>query len=210
MGPPSKKNFRKELQTRSDEKMTAASPTPLTELLVDWGNGNQQALNQLMALVYDELHRLAHSYLRQERPHHTLQTTALVNEAYMRLVGWEKVNLKNRAHFLVLASQVMRRILVDYARIQAANKRFRKDMKLSLEEAAFVAVDWAPEFIALDDALTHLTKLSPQQSQIVELRFFGGLTVEETAEALDISPRTVKREWSMARAWLLNELSHDA
>ncbi|HMV98775.1 MAG TPA: sigma-70 family RNA polymerase sigma factor [Acidobacteriota bacterium] len=189
--------------------MSAASPTHLTELLVDWGNGNQQALDQLLPLVYDELHRLAHSYLRQERPDHTLQTTALINEAYVRLVGWEKVNLKNRAHFLVLASQVMRHILVDYARIQSATKRFRKDMKLSLEEAAFVAVDWAPQFVALNDALAHLTRLSPQQGQIVELRFFGGLTVEEIAETLNISPRTVKREWSMARAWLLDELRHD-
>ncbi|HND22404.1 MAG TPA: sigma-70 family RNA polymerase sigma factor [Acidobacteriota bacterium] len=189
--------------------MTAASPTNLTELLVDWGNGNQQALDQLITLVYDELHRLAHSYLRQERPDHTLQTTALINEAYLRLVGWEKVDLKNRGHFLVLASQVMRRILVDHARIQSANKRFRKDLRLSLEEAAFVAVDWAPQFVALDDALTHLTKLSPQQGRIVELRFFGGQTIEEIAETLNISPRTVKREWSMARAWLLDELRHD-
>ncbi len=190
--------------------MTAASPAHLTELLVDWGNGNQQALGQLMPLVYDELHRLAHGYLRQERSDHTLQTTALINEAYVRLVGWEKVNLKSRGHFLVLASQVMRHILVDYARIQSANKRFQKDLRLSLEEAAFVVADWAPEFIALDDALTDLAKLSPQQTQIVELRFFGGLTVEETAEALNISSRTVKREWSMARAWLLDELRHDA
>jgi RNA polymerase sigma factor (TIGR02999 family) len=176
-------------------------------MLLDWSQGDQQALDRLMPLLYDELRLIARRYLRRERQDHTLQTTALVHEAFIRLIDQQQVSWQNRAHFFAIAAQMMRRILVDHARGQQADKRGGEAPKLSLDEAMDVAEQQAVDLIALDDALSTLTRLDAQQCRIVELRYFGGLTVEETAEALRISPATVKREWSMAKAWLHRELS---
>ena len=178
----------------------------VTQLLLKWSNGDQEARDQLMPLVYSELHRLAHHYLRRERPAHTLQTTALVHEAYLRLIGVEDVRWQDRNHFLSLAASLMRRILVEYARSHHASKR-GGGLKLSFDEAVHLLQARVADLVALDDALTALASIDPRQSRIVELRFFGGLTVEETADVLGISCRTVKREWSVARAWLHRELA---
>jgi RNA polymerase sigma factor (TIGR02999 family) len=160
-----------------------------------------------MPLVYEELRRLAGHYMRRERPDHTLQTTALIHEAYLRLVEQRDTNWKNRAHFFAVAAQLMRRILVDHARACQTTKRGGEVEFLSLEEHSIAfSEEKSRELIALDEALTRLAELSPRQSQIIELRFFGGLTVEETAEALQIAPRTVKRDWRVARAWLHREV----
>lgn len=179
----------------------------ITQLLDRWGNGDQRALDELMPLVYDELHRLARNYLRHERRDHTLQPTALVHEAYLRLIDQTRVALHNRAHFFGIAAQMMRRILVDHARLHQASKRGDGDYKLSLDQADQVANRQAVDLIALDEAMQRLATFSPQQSRIVELRFFGGLTIEEAAGLLGISHATVEREWSVARAWLRRELS---
>jgi RNA polymerase sigma-70 factor (ECF subfamily) len=179
----------------------------ITQLLVRWGDGEQQALDELMPLVYDELHRLARNYLRRERRDHTLQPTALVHEAYLRLIDQTRAALHSRAHFFGIAAQMMRRILVDHARLHQAAKRGDGDYKLSLDQADQVAHQQAVDLIAVDEALHRLAGFSPQQSRIVELRFFGGLTIEETAGLLGISHATVEREWSVARAWLRRELS---
>jgi RNA polymerase sigma factor (TIGR02999 family) len=184
--------------------MTPA-PRDVTQWLIDWRNGNQEALAHMMPLVYNELRRLAHRYLQRERPDHTLQATALVHEAYLRLVDQRQAQWQNRAHFFGLAAQMMRRILVDHARHQHAAKRGGAEQKLSLDEAVWVSTEHATDLTALDDALTRLAGLDPQQSRLVELRFFGGLTIDETAEVLGVSPATVKREWSLARAWLYRE-----
>ena len=178
----------------------------ITQLLVDWGQGDQQALNRLMPIVYDELHRLAGRYLRRERPDHTLQSTALVHEAYMKLVDQKRVSWKNRTQFFGVAAQLIRRILVDHARRHGAAKR-GPAYKLSLDDAIAEAEQPNTDLVALDDALTRLANIDPQQSRIVELRFFGGLSIDETAEALGISPSTVKRDWNMARAWLYREIA---
>jgi len=180
------------------------SPKGVTQLLVDWRRGNQAALDELMPLVYDELRRLADYYLRRERPDHTLQATALVHEAYLRLVGQTEVRLEDRAHFFGIAANLMRQILINHARDRRRLKRGGTAFKLSLDEAQGVAAAPPVDLMALDAALTSLAKLDPQKSRLIELRFFGGLTVEEAAEVLGISSATVKREWRAAKAWLHN------
>jgi RNA polymerase sigma factor (TIGR02999 family) len=187
--------------------MTEAQTHGLTQLLIDWSNGDQSAFDKLMPLIDEELRRLAHRYMSRERAGHTLQTTALVNEAFVRLVNRKNVNWQNRAHFFGLAAQLMRTILVDHARSHACAKRGGGAFKLELDDALVVSQKKAAEVIALNDALNELVRLDPQQSRIVELRFFGGLTVEETAEVLHLSLATIKREWSTAKAWLYHELS---
>jgi RNA polymerase sigma factor (TIGR02999 family) len=178
----------------------------ITRLLADWSNGDRQALEKLTPLVYDELRRLAGRYLRNERPGHTLQSTALVHEAYMKLVGQTSVRWQNRAHFFGIAAQMIRRILVDYARGRRAGKRGSGAEKLSLDEA--IALPGSPDLdlIALDDALDGLAKMDPRQSRLVELRFFAGLTLEETAEVMQMSIATAKRDWVSAKAWLSREI----
>jgi RNA polymerase sigma-70 factor (ECF subfamily) len=174
----------------------------VTQVLRELSEGDQDAPARLMPLVYNELRKLSQGYLQGERPDHTLQATALVHEAYIRLVDWENVTWQNRAHFFAVAAQVMRRILVDYARERNAKKRGGGMTKLSLDEAVSFAQEREVDLVALDDALKSLAELDAAQSKIVELRFFGGLTIEETAEALNTSPATVKREWMLAKAWL--------
>jgi RNA polymerase sigma factor (TIGR02999 family) len=183
-----------------------AQPTEpdLTALLKEWSGGDRKALDQLMPFVYEELRKLAASYLREERPNHTLQPTALVNEAYLRLTGQKNVTWQNRAHFFGIAAQMMRRILVDHARKRQAAKRDASAWKVATAEID--GSDNAPELLALDRALEELEQLDPQQARVVELRFFAGLTVEETAEVAGISPRTVKRDWRTAKAWLAREI----
>jgi len=182
------------------------SPKDVTQMLVDATRGDPAALDQLLPLVYDELRRLAGHYLRRERPDHTLQATALVHEAYLQLIDQRQVNWQNRAHFIGLAAQLMRRILVEHARGHHAAKRAGAGCKLSLEEAAGLSQERAVDLVALDDVLTGLARMDARKSQIVELRFFGGLTEEETAEALGVAPITVKREWRIAKVWLQREL----
>jgi len=178
----------------------------VTVLLREWGGGNQQALTDLLPIIYDELRRVAHQYLHREHPDQTLQTTALVHEAYLKLIDQRSVNWQNRAHFFAIAAQAMRRILIDNARRRTAGKR-GKGEKISLEDVATVSTQKHQSLLALDEALHELEKIDPQQSRIIELRYFGGLTIEETATAMDISPATVKREWAMARAWLYKTLT---
>jgi RNA polymerase sigma factor (TIGR02999 family) len=174
----------------------------ITQMLVEWGNGRQEVLHDLMPLVYDELRRLAAHYLRHERPDHTLQPTALVHEAYLRLVDQTQVPWQNRAHFFGIAANLMRQILVNHALGHRAAKRGGTALKLTLDEAAGLSKERDVDLVALDEALTRLAVLDSQQGRIVEMRFFGGLSIEETAEVLRISPATVKREWTMAKAWL--------
>jgi RNA polymerase sigma-70 factor, ECF subfamily len=184
------------------------SPSPaITQLLRDWSDGDEQALEKLTPLLYEELHRMAHGYMRRERSDHTLQTTALINEAYVRLIDWKSVRWQNRAQFFAVAARLMRRILVDFARSRNYAKRGGRERQMvSLDEASPVSPDRAGAILALDDALQSLSALDARKSQIVELRFFGGLTIEETAEVLSVSSRTVLREWDMAKAWLSREL----
>jgi RNA polymerase sigma factor (TIGR02999 family) len=185
----------------------SSPPTPeVTQLLQAWSNGDRAALDQLMPIVYAELRRLARRQLASERPDHTLQTTALVNEAYLRLVDQNSLQWQNRAHFFAVAARIMRHILVDYARARHNAKRGGRAKKVRLDEAAEVSTERAAEMVALDDALTALGEFDPRRGQIVELRFFGGLSVEETAEALNVSPGTVAREWTLAKAWLQREI----
>ena len=179
----------------------------ITGLLLDWGNGNGAAFDQLIPLVYQELHRLAHQYLRRERAGNTLQTTALINEAYLKLVDYKKMRWQDRAHFFAVAAQVMRRILVERARSRQCDKRGGATQRVSLDEAADLALEHAPDLIALDDALTRLANLAPRKVRIVELRYFGGLNLEETAEILGVSSPTVQREWRAAKAWLYRAMS---
>jgi len=182
----------------------------VTGLLAELRSGNKEALTKLIPLVYDELHRLAEHYMRNERVGHTLQPTALINEAYMRLASAEKADWQHRAHFVAVAAGTMRRVLIDHARKRKAAKRGGEQAALPLEDnLEFLSEERPEELIALDEALTRLQELDPRQSQVVELRFFGGLTVEETAEVLGISPKTVKRDWAVARAWLHGEMSKD-
>jgi len=187
--------------------VNGSPPKDVTQLLIDWNNGNRQAPDDLLPLVYDELRRVAAHYLQRERPGHTLQGTALVHEAYLRLIDQTRVRWQNRAHFLGVAAQMIRRILVDHARAKQSAKRGRIAMKLSLDESIEAPERGEVDLGALDDALEDLGKIDPQQARIVELRFFTGLSIEETAEALSISPATVKRDWVVARAWLFRELS---
>jgi RNA polymerase sigma factor (TIGR02999 family) len=183
------------------------TPQNVTQLLIDWSKGDKEALDNLVPLVYEELRRQAARYLRHERVGHTLQTTALILEAYLRLVDQRNVHWQNRAHFFGIAAQMMRRILVDHARTKKRAKRGGSDIRVSFSEATLKAPDQDLDIVALDEALEHLAEIDEQQSKIVELRFFSGLTVEETAEVLGISPATVKRDWSMAKAWLHREIS---
>jgi RNA polymerase sigma factor (TIGR02999 family) len=191
--------------------MTQSTPTPheLTQLLIDWSNGSQDALEQLYPLVYEELRRLAHRYMSRERPGHTLQTTAVVHEAYLRLIDQKHVQWQNRAHFFAIAARMMRRILITHAQSHAYAKRGGGTLKVSLDEAAVLSQERAGELLALDDALGSLTALDPRRSQVVELRFFGGLSNEEIAEVLKISPNTVTRDWNVAKAWLYREMSKE-
>jgi RNA polymerase sigma factor (TIGR02999 family) len=186
--------------------MTKPSTHEVTQLLQAWSDGNAEALDQLVPLVYGELHRLASHYMRGERPGHSLQITELVNEAYVRLVDWKSVRWQSRAHFFGVAAQMMRRILVDFARSRHYAKRGGETRRVSLSEAAGISAERGEDFIALDDALQSLAAIDERKGRIVELRFFGGLSVEETAEVLKVSPRTVMRDWSLAQAWLYREL----
>jgi RNA polymerase sigma factor (TIGR02999 family) len=187
--------------------MTSPSQNEVTQLLLAWSDGDKAALEVLTPLVYAELHRLAGRYMRRERAGHALQTTALVNEAYVRLIDFRQVRWQNRAQFFAVAAQLMRHILVDFARARLRAERGGYKQQVSLEEAAVVSKDIGADLVALDDALNSLAEIDPRKSRMVELRFFGGLSVEETAKALNISPRTVQREWSLARDWLYRELS---
>jgi RNA polymerase sigma factor (TIGR02999 family) len=187
--------------------MSSPSPPTITQLLVAWNQGDQQALDQLTPLVYRELRRLARGYLAGERPGHVLQTTALVNEAFVRLIDWRQVEWQNRAHFFGVAATLMRHILVQFAREQQAEKRGGQTIRVSLSEAAVIGARQNPDLVALDDALTALEKLDPRQARTVELRFFGGLSLEEVAEVLQVSLSTVRRDWRMAQSWLHQQLS---
>ena len=186
-----------------------ASPREVTQLLVAWSDGDAAARDELMPLVYEELRRLAHRYMGRERTGHTLQTSALVNEAYLRLIDQSRVKWQNRAHFFGIAARMMRRILVDYARSRGYAKRGGDARQVSLDEAAVVSEERATEVVALDDALKCLAEIDVRKSQIVELRFFGGLSIEETAEVLAVSPGTVMRDWTLAKAWLRREITAD-
>jgi RNA polymerase sigma-70 factor, ECF subfamily len=179
---------------------------PITQMLLDWSGGDKAALERMMPIVYGELHRLAHRYMNRENRGHTLQTSALVNEAYLRLVDQRGVEWHNRAHFFAIAAQMMRRILVDYARSHLYAKRGAGAVHLSLTQAEVVSKEPTAEVTDLDEALTKLESLDPRQARVVELRFFGGLTIKETAEAMAISIDMVKREWSTAKAWLHREM----
>ena len=183
------------------------SQQQITERLIAWGSGETSALDDVMRAVYQELRRMADHYLRLERPDHTLQPTALVHEAYLRLIDQRKVSWQNRAHFFGVAAQMMRRILVDHARTKQRGKRGGAARKLSLDEVMNLSQGRAADLVALDDALKALAEIDPRKSQVVELRFFGCLNVEETAEVLDVSPQTVLRDWKMAKAWLYQEMT---
>ena len=193
-------------RTGPGQALESRSSNQVTELLVRWRGGDREALDTLMPLVYAELRRLAKSYLQRERPNHTLQSTALVNEAYVRLIGQNLPQWQNRAHFFGVAAQLMRQILVDYARSHRADKRGGGAFKLTLGDAAEQAQPIDIDLVALDDALKTLAEIDPQQGRIVELKFFAGLTNEDASEILGISTSTVKRDWVTARAWLFREL----
>lgn len=187
--------------------MTSPSPHEVTQLLADWSRGDAAALDRLMPLVYEELRSLARHYLRRERAGHTLQTTALVNEAYLRLVGKPGAHWQNRAHFFAVSAQVMRHILVDHARGHARAKRGGALTRLSLDGAAEMSPERAGELLALDEALRALEEVDARRSRVVELRYFGGLSIEETAEVLQVKPITVSRDWRWAKAWLYRALT---
>lgn len=189
--------------------MAVASTHEVTRLLVAWSAGDQAALAQLAPLVEAELERLAHAYMRRERVGHTLQTGALVNEAYVRLIDWQAVEWQNRAHFFGVAASLMRKVLVDYARRHGQEKRAGGLLRVSLSAVDVEPQPHDPDLVALDDALRTLAAFDPRQSHIVELRFFGGLTEKEVAEVLHLSERTIRREWSMAQAWLYHELQRN-
>jgi len=186
-----------------------SSPPDITALLVDWSKGDRTALDKLFPLVERELHRLAHSYMRKEDPDHTLQTTALVNEAYLRLIDQKHTNWQNRAHFFGIAAQIMRRILLNYARDRHRKKRGGHNVQVSLSEVAIMSAEKSEELIALDEALEKLSAIDERKSQVVTLRYFGGLSVEETSEVLGVSSVTINRDWKMAKAWLSREISNE-
>lgn len=187
--------------------MDAASPQEMTRLLQAWSEGDQAALERLMPLIYDELYRLARGYMNRELPGHPLQATALVNEAYLRLAHWKEAQWENRAHFFGVVANLMRRVLVDFARSRDYEKHGGGKRHVALDETMPLTQTRDEDFVALDDALESLAALDARKALIVELKFFGGLSVEETAEVLKLSPRTVMREWSLARAWLYQELN---
>jgi RNA polymerase sigma factor (TIGR02999 family) len=184
-----------------------SSPSEVTQLLLAWGDGDQSALEKIIPLVYDELRRLARIHMGRERGGHTLQTTALVNEAYLRLVDMRRMRWQNRAQFFAISAQLMRRILVDFARSRGYQKRGGGARHVSFDEALYVTRQQDTDLVALDDALRALDEVDPRKSKVVELKFFGGLSVEETAHVLKVSPDTVMRDWKMAKAWLLREMS---
>ncbi len=187
--------------------MTSPAQKDVTQLLLAWSSGDQAALDQLIPLVYAELHRIAKRFMGREQADHTLQTSALINEAYLRLIEVKNAHWQNRAHFYAVSAQIMRHILVDLARARQKLKRGGQAQQVSLDEALTVTQARSTDFVALDDALTTLSRLDPRQSKVVELRFFGGLTEDEIAEVLGVSPRTVRSDWSMAKVWLLRALS---
>ena len=186
--------------------MAAPAPQKLTELLIAWSNGSREALDDLFPLVYDELRQIARRYMRRERQGHTLQTSALVNDAYLRLIDQRQVRWQNRAHFFAIAAQMMRRILVDHARAHRYEKRGGGAVKVPLEEAALVMGEKSAEIVALDEALKSLAEVDERRARVVELRYFGGLSNDEIGEVLDISANTVMRDWKMARAWLYEQM----
>ncbi len=188
--------------------MTASPTSEITGLLINWSNGDQSALESLLPLVEKELRRLAHGYMRRENPDHMLQTTALVNEAYLKLVDQNRTHWQNRAHFFGIAAQIMRRILLNYARDRHREKRGGNAVQVSLSDVSIVCLEKTEELIALDEALNRLAVLDERKSRVVELRYFGGLDVDETAEVLKISPITVMRDWKFAKAWLLREIEN--
>jgi RNA polymerase sigma factor (TIGR02999 family) len=187
--------------------MTSASRSEITGLLLAWSGGDEAALEQLTPIVYAELHRLARHYLGREGRRQSIQSTELVNEAYLRLVECKDVRWQNRAHFFALSARMMRRILVDFARTRGRAKRWGDLERVSLSQAAGLTLEPPADLVGLDEALNSLAALDPRKAQVVELRFFGGLTVDESAAVLKVSPETVMREWSLARAWLLRALS---
>ncbi|MFL6334690.1 MAG: sigma-70 family RNA polymerase sigma factor [Pyrinomonadaceae bacterium] len=187
--------------------MSQPPSNEITGLLMAWGGGDESALDRLMPLVYDELRRLARRYMSRERPGHTLQTTALVNEAYLRLVNWRDVRWQNRAHFFAVSAQMMRRILVDFARDRQYLKRGGGALRVSLAEAASLAEQRGADLVALDEALDALAEVDKRKARVVEMRFFGGLSVKEVAEVLKVSAETVMRDWRLAKVWLLRELN---
>ena len=189
--------------------MAPRPPSDATDLLLAWSNGDDSAFDKLVPLVYKELRVLAQRYMRHERPDHTLRATALVNEAYLRLIDVNRIQWQNRAHFLAVAAQTMRRILVEFARNRHRQKRGGDAIHVTLGDVEEMAEEKQADLVALSDALTALARFDARMSQIVELRFFGGLTVEETADVLKVSPETVMRDWRTAKAWLLRELSTD-
>jgi RNA polymerase sigma factor (TIGR02999 family) len=189
--------------------MSQPAPNEITGLLVAWADGDESALERLIPLVYNELRHLAHRYMSRERPGHTLQTTALVNEAYLRLVNWKEAQWQSRAHFFAVSAQMMRRILVDFARDRQYLKRGGGALHVSLGEAAAFTACPSANLVALDDALTALSEMDRRKGQVVEMRFFGGLSVKEVAEVLKVSDETVMRDWRLAKVWLLRELGRE-
>ena len=190
--------------------MQTHSPNEITRLLTAWTDGDQSALEKLVPLVESELHRLAHHYMGRERPGHTLQTSALVNEAYIRLIDWKNVRWQNRAHFFAVSAQLMRRILVDFARERNYLKRGGGALQVSLAEAESLRLERSDDLVALDEALAKLTQFDDRKGRVVELRFFGGLSVKEVAEVLKVSEETVLRDWRLAKVWLLRELGQES
>ena len=189
--------------------MTTPSTQGVTEMLLAWSNGDKSALERLIPVVHNELHRLAHRYMNRERPGHMLQTTALVNEAYLRLIDTSHVRWQNRAHFFAVSAQLMRRILVDFARSRNYLKRGGNAVQVSLDEALAISPEQDADLVALDQALDALAAIDERKTRVVELRFFGGLSIEETAEVLKVSPDTVMRDWRLAKVWLLRELNSE-
>jgi len=190
--------------------VSKSSSQELTHFLLAWRQGEKEALNKLIPVIYEELRRIAHSYIHGERKGHTLQTTALVNEAYLRLLDCSRVNWQNRAHFLAVSAQLMRRILIDYARSRGYQKRGGAMERITLTESQIVSEGRDPDLLELEDALQALALVDARKCQVVELRFFGGLTAEETAEVLGVSPDTVLRDWKLARTWLAREMKKQA
>jgi RNA polymerase sigma factor, TIGR02999 family len=206
---PSIKDDKIGLSVDATRIMMTLSTPGLTELLDDWRQGDRTAIEKLTPLIYDELRRIAHRYVQRERNGHTLQTTALVNEAYLRLVGHERPEWQNRAHFFAVMAQVMRHILIDHARRRHYVKHGGDMLRVPLEEASLMTTQRAAELVALDEALDELAKIDPRKAQVVKLRYFGGLSLEETADVLEISLMTVRRDWRAAKAWLFKAVTGD-
>ena len=191
---------------RAESRMSESSSQQVTQLLLAWGNGDRTAFDALIPLIYDDLRRLAKCFMRGQRDGHTLQTTALVNETYLRLIDSDRIDWQDRTHFFAIAARLMRRVLIDFARAKNSLKRGGEQIKITLAEEIEVPVEKEADLVALDEALQNLAKMSLRQSQVIELRYFGGLNEEEIAETLKISARTVRRDWNVARAWLYREM----